>query len=270
MLKFSVLLPIYNREFLRASICNCMDAILANSVLPTQIVVVVDGPLDWNIDHQLDKYSRLVQLDIFHLPTQVGLVGALNFGIGMCRYEFVARVDADDFCHPDRFSEQCRLAELGYNLIGSDIEERDELGQFVSIKRMPQDREDITSYARRRNPFNHMTVFFRKKLVTDVGGYPHFFLKEDYALWVLLLSHPEVVPINVPKCLMLVTAGDNMYRRRASLRVVFQELKFQKLLWENLDKSLILCIVDFIIRFFYIFIPFSIKKNIYLHILRTK
>lgn len=269
-MKFSVLLPIYNRGFLKASICNCIDAILANSVLPDQIVVVVDGPLDWDIDKQLRKYFELVQLDIFHVPSRIGLARALNYGIGKCRYEFVARVDADDYCHPTRFFEQCRFAELGYNLIGSDIEERDELGQFVSIKRMPQDHQAILAYAKRRNPFNHMTVFFRKKMVTDVGGYPDFFLKEDYALWVLLLNHPAVLPINISQCLMTVTAGDNMYKRRASLRVVLQELKFQKLLRDLLGKSLLVCMVDFIVRFLYLVIPFSVKKSLYLNILRGK
>ena len=59
-----------------------------------------------------------------------------------------------------------------------------DLGYITSIKKVPIRDDEIKKFAKRRNPFNHMTVMFRKKAVLDAGNYIPFPLNEDYYLWV--------------------------------------------------------------------------------------
>ena len=46
-----------------------------------------------------------------------------------------------------------------------------------------------------RNPFNHMTVMFRKKDILAVGGYQPFYLLEDYYLGIDQLMPIIILPI---------------------------------------------------------------------------
>ena len=64
-----------------------------------------------------------------------------------------------------------------------------------------------------RNPFNHMTVFFKKQAVIDAGNYQHIIGYEDYWLWARVLKCGGKGE-NLPDILVNVRAGDNMLARR--------------------------------------------------------
>lgn len=260
---FSVLLPIYNRIDLRDTFPKSISAIFENTVLPSQVVVICDGPLDWDIEDATASYKDAAEITIVRLPNNVGLARALNIGLKHCKFELIARVDADDFCTSDRFEEQLRYFRKGYTLIGSNIQEIDESGAITTVKVVPEMAPEIRSFAIRRNPFNHMTVMYKKSHVLAVGGYPHFYLKEDYALWVRLLATPDTVPINIQKNLMLVTAGNSMYARRSSAKIMREELKMQRFLMRFLQKPFYKVLIDLFIRVSFYFLPLSVKKKLY-------
>jgi len=268
--EFSVLLPIYNRVSLKSTIVRCLHAIMDSSVLPNEIIIVIDGPLDWNLQDQLSGMPHFHLIRFFELEKNMGLTYALNFGLSKCLYDIIARVDADDFCHPLRFEKQLALYRCGYNLIGGLIQEIDEQGNKLLKRIVPENADKIRKFALRRNPFNHMSVMFSKKLVLDVGCYPDLHLKEDYALWVTLLASPTTKPYNVQEVIMYATAGDGLYARRTSMKIFRQELKMQLFLREKLQKRFIICMLDFIIRTCVHLFPLSIKHKIYSNRLRSK
>lgn len=268
-IKFSVLLPIYNRTELQTTFPNCLQAIISSSIKPNQVVIVRDGPLDWNIDNELLKYKKTLEITLLKLPQNVGLASALNLGLDKCIYDIVARVDADDFCTFDRFAKQLECFQKGYNLVGSNIREIDENGTILKQRIVPEGAEAIRAFARRRNPFNHMSVMFNKRHVLAVGGYPNFYLKEDYALWVLLLCRTDIHPFNIQNNLMTVSAGNNMYNRRSSFKIVAEEYKFQLFLKKYLNKKISLIVLDLFIRYIFYFLPKNLKAIIYHHKLRS-
>jgi hypothetical protein len=51
------------------------------------------------------------------------------------------------------------------------------------IKTVPTTHEDIKKFAQKRCPFNHMTVAYKKSVITELGGYQHHLFMEDYNLW---------------------------------------------------------------------------------------
>jgi glycosyltransferase involved in cell wall biosynthesis len=267
--KFSVLLPIYNRIELQTTFPNCLQAITSSSIIPSQVVIVVDGPLDWNIDNQLVKYKKKLEITLLKLPQNVGLASALNLGLDKCFYDIVARVDADDFCTCDRFAKQLDCFQKGYNLVGSNIIEIDENDIILKQRAVPQDEEAIRAFALRRNPFNHMSVMFRKRDVLAVGGYPSFHLKEDYALWVLLLYRPSIRPFNIQENLMTVSAGNSMYNRRSSFKILGEEYKFQLFLKKYLNKQISLIVLDLFVRYSFYFLPKNLRAIIYNYKLRS-
>ena len=266
--EFSVLLPIYNREKLRHTFPQCLASIAKNTILPDEVLIVSDGPLEWDIYEQVSFFENQLNIRIFQLKRNLGLSKALNIGLQECFYDIVARVDADDFCAPTRFEKQLKLIDDGFNLIGSNIQEIDEDGNSLQIRRVPEDQESIKRFALRRNPFNHMTMMYDRKEVYAVGGYPNFYLKEDYALWIMLLSRKSVRAFNLQENLMEATAGREMYSRRTSWRIMVQELQMQFFLRKYLKKSIILLTLDIIIRCSFYFIPLSLKSFVYRRFLR--
>lgn len=270
MKNFSVLLPIYDRLFLKTSVVGCLESIFLNSLLPDEVVIVCDGPLSWDLKTQISEYPFYSSIKFVNLHTNVGLANALNIGLQECNNDIIARVDADDFCHPDRFIQQMVLMDRGYNFVGSNIQEIDENGRKLKQRIVPEKKSEIVSFSMRRNPFNHMSMMYSKKFVMKVGGYPEFYLKEDYALWVLMLADPEAKPYNIQKCLMNATAGAAMYSRRTSIRILAEEYKMQQLLYVKLGKSLRLCFGDFIIRSSFFFFPPILKKIAYNIALRNR
>lgn len=269
-LRFSALLPVYDRDFLRLSLPKCLDSIAANTIRPDEIILVVDGPVSWDIDSQVYLAKQILEIRVIKLPSNVGLTRALNAGLAKCCYEYVARVDADDFCSFDRFEKQIALMEKGFDLIGSDIQEVDEQGKELFYKKMPSDSAEIRRFALRRNPFNHMTVMFRKSCVINLGGYPDFYLKEDYALWVRMLSDESLKCANIPEPLMIASTGKDFFRRRSSIKIFLQEIKMQIYIRKYLGKPIWSCSLDVLIRLIYHITPSKVKEAVYKYFLRNK
>ena len=265
---FSVLLPIYNRPDLRNTFPKSIAAVCENTALPDQVVIICDGPLDWDIDDAISGFLEITEITVVKLATNVGLRRALNIGLSHCRNELIARVDADDYCRLDRFEKQLNYIAKGYTLVGSNVREVDEQGKFLANKIVPESAPEINSYALWRNPFNHMSVMFKKSHVLNVGGYPDFYLKEDYALWVRLLASSETRPYNIQHDLMIVTAGSGMYSRRSSLKILREEYRMQMFLRTHLKKELWKIIVDLLRRTLFYFTPIWFKAFAYEKLLR--
>jgi len=97
----AVVLPVYNGErYLEVAIRSVLDQTFTNF----ELLVIDDGSTDRTLE-VLSSFSD-PRLRIIRFPVHRGLVTALNTGIGESRSEFIARMDADDICMPQRFERQ--------------------------------------------------------------------------------------------------------------------------------------------------------------------
>jgi glycosyltransferase involved in cell wall biosynthesis len=232
--------------------------------------LVVDGPIPESLDQIIDRFVLDNDLIVCRLPENKGLFNALNHGLKIIDTEWTVRSDADDYNRPDRFESLsnafCQATET-LDIVGSEILEVDKDGTKIAVRRTPQCHSDIVHYARKRSPFNHMTVAFRTQLVKDVGGYPDVYLKEDYALWVQLLANGARAA-NVPDTLVHATTGREMYKRRGGLRYAFSEFKLQKLLVKCGLKGWGVALLHGTVRSIVFLAPARLRSMIYLKFLR--
>lgn len=265
---FSVLMAVYagDDSYLLGI---AIDSIYANTLLPAKTFLVVDGPvpilLDQVIQQSVEKYS----LEVIRLPENRGLAYALNAGLRFIKTTWVARADPDDLNLPTRFKTQMAILEEGYDIIGSQIIEVDVTGREIAMKKTPTSSEQIISFMKLRNPFNHMTVFFRRSFVLDVGGYPGIYLKEDYGLWALMISRGARVA-NSPDILVRVTAGIGMYARRGGVKYIKSEFKLQRFLANMGCKSVLRALFDGVLRSFIFSLPTSFRGKFYELFLRSR
>jgi hypothetical protein len=165
------------------------------------------------------------------------------------------------------------LAKLIYkhpelDLVGSAILEVEVSGAPLAKRVMPISKEKIRAYARKRNPFNHMTVAFRVEIIRSLGGYPNIHLKEDYGLWCKCLA-ADVFMANTEEILVLATTGQEMYKRRGGWQNVHSEYFLQKLMVNLKLKTLFQAICDGFIRAIFSLIPARLRGFCYLRWLRT-
>lgn len=271
MLKFTVLLPVYNGDnasFLKVAI----ESIIQQTMVPDEILLLIDGPVNKNIKQILDYYSKNYQeiISVIYFKENRGLGKTLNDGVLLSRNEIIARMDADDFSLPNRFEKQIAYFknDKTLTLVGGNIQEYSyDMEEKLNQRVVPSNIKDIRKFAKIRNPFNHMTVMFRKSDVLKVGNYNDISLFEDYYLWIkLLLAEKNVC--NIPEILVDVRAGDELIVKRSGFKYLLKEIKFQNKLLECKYISLDRYIINIFIRGTSRLIPKVIIKRIYTMFLR--
>ena len=219
MEQYSVLMTVYHKAN-PADFTVAVESILNQTVKTDDFVIVCDGPLNEALDGLLAKFEA-ENPGVFHivrLKENVGIGRAANEGLQHCRHDLVARMDADDIAVPDRCEKQLRRFEENPKLqvLGGQIAEFDtDPEQPFSFRTVPEDNESIRRYARRRQPFNNMTVMYRRSTVLEVGGYRDFRRSEDYDLFLRLL-HAGHEAANLPDVLVNARVDRSAYSRRAS------------------------------------------------------
>ena len=224
---FAVLMAVYSQDSANL-FTKAVESCFENSLLPDQFVLVVDGPLPKLLDQAIEDCERRYAIRLVRLPENRGLAEALNAGLKHVTTEWVLRADADDINLPERFALQAQAARSKRepDLMGGAILEVEADGSATAVRRPPSDHHAIRCFARMRNPFNHMTVAFRLSSVLNCGGYPNIRLKEDYALWALMLKNGAST-LNVPEVVVHATTGRDMYSRRGGWRYARDELLLQ-------------------------------------------
>ena len=107
--KYSVLISLYYKEkpdYLR----KALDSVFNQSLRADEVVLVEDGKLMPELDSVINEYSqKYSELKVVSYEKNQGLGYALNYGIQFCKYDIIARMDADDIAKPDRFEKQIKI-----------------------------------------------------------------------------------------------------------------------------------------------------------------
>ena len=216
---YSVLMTVWKNEN-PAFFETAVESMVAQTVRTNDFVIVCDGPLTEQLDAVIEKFTRAYPdlFQIVRLPENVGIGKANSFGLEYCKNDLVAKMDADDIAVHDRCEKQLELFRENPQLMvaGGLIEEFDQdPDKPFAVRSVPICNEDIRKFARRRQPFNNMTVMYRRKAVDAVGGYRDFRRNEDYDLYLRML-HAGSYAMNLSGILVKARVNNGAYSRRAS------------------------------------------------------
>jgi len=269
---FSVLMSVYRNDPVPL-FRNALQSIFDNTLQPYEVILVVDGPVGHGLNSVIDEFvSKYLYLKVVPLTSNVGLARALNRGLDFINTDWVARADSDDINELDRFQKQIsfiKASETDVDVLGGQIEEYDVDGRYISSRTLPCSHDDIVRFGKRRNPINHMSVFYRVDIVRAVGGYPPVHLKEDYALWATMLKAGAQF-CNLPSVLVRATTGRDMYKRRGGLRYVVSEISLQRYLVKNGLKYPASAVFDLCLRSAIFLLPGWLRGFFYEKFLRTR
>lgn len=186
----SVMMGVYyvrhDTLLLERSVCSMLNQSIQN----LELLICDDGssPDAVALMERLARQDERIRLirtgDAYSLPRK------LNVCLKAARGDWVARMDDDDYSHPERLEKQ--LAYLrehpGVGFVGCNVNLwRD--GQLVGERDFPEQPTVRDFYF--VQPFIHPTLLFRRKVLEAVHGYSedeHCILCEDYDLLLRLYA----------------------------------------------------------------------------------
>lgn len=218
----SVLLPVYqgdDPDFLG----QALDSLVEQTAQPGEVVLVNDGPLtEAQEDTIRFNESRLLIRRCGNESNQ-GLAASLNLGLSHCQFEYVARMDADDLCAPERLEQQLKFMQANsrVDIVGTFVMEIDNKGAKGAIRKMPPQHNELLSKLW-TCPLLHPTVMFRKALIESVGGYdPSLRRRQDYELWFRCAQHGATFA-NIPQVLFYYRFDRNALKKQPPLLALQQ------------------------------------------------
>ncbi|MEM7243236.1 MAG: glycosyltransferase family 2 protein [Pseudomonadota bacterium] len=191
MAEVSFLLPVYNGA---TYLAETLESLLAQTHSDFDILIINDGSTDDTLDvisKVDDRRIRVVTQD------NQGLVKTLNRGLEMLDCTYVARIDADDICFPDRLMRQqdfltftraeatsCRAINI--NEAGDTIGDSNPGNDFRNCDPM---------FIPAREPYlPHPFLFARLVTLQEIGGFRQVHLAEDIDLCWRLFDYTRIAP----------------------------------------------------------------------------
>jgi glycosyltransferase involved in cell wall biosynthesis len=182
----SVLLPAYNAE---ATIREAITSLERQTFEEFEIIAVDDGSSDETgaiLEQIADPRLRLIRIP------HSGLIPALNIGLNHCTGDLIARMDADDVCHPERLRLQSEFMAAHPEvsvcgcLVRSFPRSRVKAGflQYESWLNSLITHEQIARDIFVESPLAHPSVTMRAEELRALGGYREMGWPEDYDLWL--------------------------------------------------------------------------------------
>lgn len=244
---FSVLISIYKNEK-PVWFSQALDSVFAQTVLPSEIVLVEDGPLTPELYAVIENYKE--KFPIFKIVVNeknLGLGLALRKGAEHCTHEIIARMDTDDIIPIDRFEKELTAIEKGYDVVSCwSMLFEDTLDNQIALKTRPENHNDIVKLAHKRSPICHAGCMMRKTALMKAGNYEDCHYYEDYQLWVrMILSGAKFY--NVQEVLYYIRTYRELIARKGGWSYVSHEISvfksFKKMgfytTWDLIRNSLI-------------------------------
>ena len=210
---------------------EAMASLRAQTHPNLHLFVFADGPLESGHEEILAKALDLGGRDrLIRGERPAGLPAALNRLVDAALQDpsiaYIARMDSDDICMPERIERQVNMMASSPRLsvCGTWCIEFTESGVAAFHKKLPTDPREIPKFMLMRVPVVHPTVMFRRDVLAAGHRYDAKLLRmQDYDLWSRLIVAGHLFG-NVPEYLLWYRMAPGFYARRTGVRRAWVEV----------------------------------------------
>lgn len=185
--KISVLMGIYNCE---STLCEAVEAIQKQTYTNWELIMCDDGSSDGTLHLAESLAKQDERIIVITNPQNCGLNITLNHCLSRATGDYIARMDGDDVCVPERFEKQISYLESQdeYAICSSAMFFFDESGIWGGnkVKEYPTANDIVKG-----SPICHAPVMMRKECMDAVHGYTEdvrMLRVEDVNLWIKLYT----------------------------------------------------------------------------------
>ena len=238
--KISVIMSVYNGE---DYISEAIDSVLGQTFTDFELIVINDCSTD-KTGEILERYEALdSRVRVYTNETNLRLPSSLNKALSLATGKYVARMDADDICLPDRFEKQYAFMEKNPDVSLSSC-------RFMTLKNGVissggcggrSDNESIKALLLVTNPILHPGIIAKAEVIRELGYDKSFTCTEDMELWSRFVTSNRKIEIQ-PEYLMIYRLHDKQItgttRQRQRGEVVAVQKHYCAELLEEMSEEL--------------------------------
>lgn len=212
-----------------AIISEAINSVLDQSYKNLELIIV-DDSTDKNTVAEIEKYLSDKRVVYVHPDKRLGFVPALNKGLSLAKGDYIARMDGDDICYPDRIVKQIDYLENNKQImiVGGQIDIINSAGKLISKRRYPEKGLKLYLFSCLRSPFAHSTVVMRRSLM-DAGFKYNESLpaSEDLDLWLKVMYAGYKIA-NIQDTVLKFRVSDDFAIKRSGQKEVVYTAKVRK------------------------------------------
>ncbi len=201
----SVIMSNFNtpEEYLREAI----ESVLNQTYIDFEFIIIDDCSTDNSLE--IIKTYKDERIVVLENDENLGITKSLNRGLKIAKGEYIARMDADDICLPERFEKQVEYLKCNPEVVvcGTGVElfgdGADVHNEKIVCKTIPQkdDFQINLLFGNHTNIIHPTAMFNREILVSNNIEYDERYMyAQDYRMWVSCSSVGECA--NVPQVLL--------------------------------------------------------------------
>tara|TARA_R110000765_G_scaffold413450_1_gene513516 strand:+ start:252 stop:1163 length:912 start_codon:yes stop_codon:yes gene_type:complete len=223
----TVVVPVFNAE---RYIYKALKSVCEQTYTNLEIIVLDDGSSDGTrriIESIDDVRIKLISRE------NRGLIATLNEGVTASKGTYIARMDADDICLPDRFARQVEFFQnnKGFGVLFTGIEYIDASDDIIRKKIAHETRTIKSVELIFGCPLCHPTAMFNMSELTksDLRYDLEFDKTEDFELWTRLILKTEIALLGDVLFQYRIhsdsiTSNNNVEQRKTALRAIERNL----------------------------------------------
>ena len=236
----SVIMSVYNGEtYLREAI----ESVINQTFQSWELVIINDCSTDSTGEILAEFASKDERVKVYPNEVNLKLPTSLNKAISLCSGKYIARMDADDICLPDRFEKQYKFMEENSDVALSSC-------RFMTVKNGVYasggaggrcDFEALRAMLLVTNPILHPGVIAKAEVMKKFNYDTTLTCTEDLELWTRMVTENQKIQI-LPECLLIYRLHDKQITsttlERQHTEVLKIEQKYYSALLQEMDEEM--------------------------------
>ena len=229
-------MSVYNGE---DYLSEAIDSVLSQSFTDFELIIINDCSTDRTSEILSDYASRDGRVKVHTNEINLRLPSSLNKALSLAEGKYVARMDADDICLPDRLEKQYAFMESHPDIALSSC-------RFMTLKNGViasggcggrNDSESIKALLSVTNPILHPGIIAKTDVIRHLGYDKSFTCTEDMELWTRFIMEGYDVEI-LPEYLMVYRLHDKQITGTTLARQHSEVIDIQKRYFASLFEAM--------------------------------
>ena len=230
--KISLIMSVYNGE---DYLSEAIDSVLNQTFTEWELIIINDCSTD-STGEILSKYETLdSRVKVHTNEVNLRLPSSLNKALELAQGKYIARMDADDICMPDRLQKQYDFMENNTQIALSSC-------RFMTLKNGvissggcggKNDANSIKALLLVTNPILHPGIIAKADVIKELGYDKNFTCTEDMELWTRFVTAGYQVEI-LSEYLMIYRLHDKQITETTLEKQKSEVLKIQRIYLSNI------------------------------------
>ncbi len=232
----SVIMSVYNGE---TYLAEAIESVRKQTFQNWELIIINDCSTDSTGEILADFSLRDERIKVHTNEVNLKLPASLNKAISLCNGKYIARMDADDICLPDRFEKQYQFMEENNDVSLSSC-------RFLTVKNgvyMPGgaggrcDSKALRAMLLVANPILHPGVIAKAEVMKTFRYDTTLTCTEDLELWTRMVMGEQKIQI-LPEYLLIYRLHDKQITSTTLERQHTEVLKIQQTYYATLLREM--------------------------------